>query len=460
MLLRTWQALVALWEEVFAQARTHRRAVGLALGLMCGVGRRTVTRALGFWGKDQQDWSADYKVFSRSPWEAAALFAPLLHQAVEAYCPADQPVVAAVDDTVVGCTGKKIPQTAWQRDPRSPPFQANLIWGHRFMQASLTLPLYRLDPESSPRALPVRFAECPAVRKPRKTAPPEQWEHYRRARKECNRSTQFVAVGQEVRRRLDVQGFAARWLLLTGDNSYCNRTTFGAKWERTHLVCRARKNYRLCFRHKGPGQRFYGQRKFTPEQVYHDQRRKWQPLRVFHGGAWRQVRYKEVTSVLWPGGTKRQYLRLVVLAPTPYRKTKTGRTYYRERAFLLTDDLATPAQVLVQAYLDHFEIEFNHRDEKSILGVGQAQVWSPKSVPRVPELVVAAYSGLLLASLQAYGPKRTADYDRLPKWRRHARRPSCQDLVQLLRQELDEWARAAPTSRLPGFEQMMRRAAA
>jgi hypothetical protein len=460
MLLTTWQSLAASWRDVFAQTRTHQRALALALGLLCGVGRRTITRALGFWGREHQDWSADYKVFSRSPWEAVALFDPLLRQGIERYCPPGQPIAAAVDDTVLRRTGRHVPHTAWQRDPMSPPFQVNLIWGQRFLQASLLLPLYRQDRTSSPRALPVRFAECPVVRPPGRKATPEQWADYRRAKKEHTLSTRFVAVGQELRQRLDAQGYASRQLLLTGDGSFCNRTTFRAPWDRTHLLCRARQDLRLCFGHRGPGRRFYGQEKFTPLAVYQDQGRRWQQARIFHGGAWRQVRSKEVKPVLWQGGARRRELRLLGLAPTPYLKRQRGRKYYREKAFLLTDDLQTEARVLWQDYLDRFEIEFNHRDEKSILGVGQAQVWAEKSAPRVPELMVAASSALLLASLQAHGPQRTAAYGALPKWRRKARRPSCQDLVTLLRQQINQAARTDPEGRFGGFEQMILCAAA
>ena len=49
---------------------------------------------------------------------------------------------------------------------------------------------------------------------------------------------------------------------------------------------------------------------------------------------------------------------------------------------------------------------------------------------------MAAYSLLLLSALEAHGPQRTAAYEALPKWRRPARRPSCQALVNLLRKQL------------------------
>jgi hypothetical protein len=67
--------------------------------------------------------------------------------------------------------------------------------------------------------------------------------------------------------------------------------------------------------------------------------------------------------------------------------------------------------------------------------VGQAQLWNPTAVPKQPSLVVAAYSALLLAALETFGAQRGAAYAPLPKWRRKAHRPSCLDLITLLRQE-------------------------
>jgi hypothetical protein len=75
------------WKSVFAQKRSLDRAITVAFGILCGVGKRTITRAIGFHGNTQKDWSADYKVFSRSPWEPRKLFDPILqegHSATEA----------------------------------------------------------------------------------------------------------------------------------------------------------------------------------------------------------------------------------------------------------------------------------------------------------------------------------------------------------------------------------------
>lgn len=427
------------WAFVFPQDRSLERALALAFGILCGVGKRTITRAISFQGNAQKDWSADYKVFSRSPWEPRALFHPILEQAIQQHKLSR--VVVSIDDTRVWRNGKHVPQTQWHRDPMGPPFQTNLRWGHRFVQASLVLPLYQKDTASSSRCIPVRFEMAPVVKKPGKKAEQAQLEEYRRQKKEKNLSVQFVSTVKELRDRLNQTGHAAKRMSVVADGSFCNRTVFHEDWEKENvsIVVRARKDLVLCKRAPGKGPRFYGKTKFTPEMV---RRRgslaQWQTASIFHGGCYRPVRYKELTKMYWQRGGKKKMVRLLVVAPVGYRTSKNGRQYYRQPAYLLTTDLTTPAAVLLQDYFDRWGIEVNHRDEKEILGVGEAQVWNQNSVSKVPALLVAMYSWLLLSGLDAYGPTRTAEYEPLPKWRRNAKRPSCLDLVTLLRKQLAE----------------------
>lgn len=105
----------------------------------------------------------------------------------------------------------------------------------------------------------------------------------------------------------------------------------------------------------------------------------------------------------WQRGAKQRPLRLIVVAPTPYRKSKRKKLYYRDPAYLLTTDLRSSLKQLLQIYFDRWQIEVNHREEKDTLGVGQAQLWNATSVPKQLVLAVASYSALLLASLQAFG---------------------------------------------------------
>ena len=452
----------ARWEFVFPQQRSWQRAITLAFGILCGVGRRTLTRAISFAGNTQKDWSADYKVFSRSPWEPRALFHPVLEQAIQEH--QLQRIVISTDDTRVWRNGQHVPQTQWHRDPMGPPFQTNLRWGHRFLQASLVLPLYQQDAESSSRAIPVRFEMAPVVKKPGKKAAEADWKEYRRQKKEKNLSVQLVALTQELRERLNQTGHSAKRLVQVGDGSFCNRTVLREDWEAQNvtLVVRCRKDIVLCKRAPGQGRRFYGQTKFTPEAVRRrSSRARWQTAHIFHGGCFREVRYKELTKVYWQGGARKREVRLLVVAPVGYRTSKNGRKYYRKPAYLLTTDLTTPAVELLQAYFDRWGIEVNHRDEKEILGVGEAQVWNEHSVSKVPALLVAMYSWLLLAGLHCYGPTRTQDYEPLPKWRRGAKRPSCLDLVTLLRKQMADKPPKLPTAEArPTYQTLVTAAAA
>jgi hypothetical protein len=204
------------------------------------------------------------------------------------------------------------------------------------------------------------------------------------------------------------------------------------------LLARCRKDAKLCLRAEDDPRRFYAVEKFTPEQVRQDDDRAWKTTKIFYGVKRRKVRYKQVADVYWQGGAGKLPLRLIVIAPTPYRKSKSKKMYYRDPAYLLTSDLRSSIKQLLQIYFDRWQIEVNHREEKDTLGVGQAQLWNPISVPKQPVLAVAAYSALLLASLLAFGAERGKAYADLPKWRRKARRPSAWDLVTLLRKEMAE----------------------
>jgi len=334
-----------------------------------------------------------------------------------------------VDDTGLRKTGRTILQAFYQRDPLWPPFRVNLMFGLRFLQAALLVPLYRHSPVGT-RALPIRFQCAPVVKRPPRKAPKEQWKRYRAAKKLHNLSQLFVAMMHQLRQALDAAGAVAKTLVLAVDGSFCNRTVFAVTLVGVQILARARKVAVLRLRAAAGSRRFYSTDKFTPEQVRQNHARPWKTTRLFYGGKRRRVH--------WQGGARRRPLRLLVVAPTPYRKRESSRFYYRHPAYLLTTDLTAPAHTLLPIYFDRWQIEVNHREEKDTLGIGQAQLWNVTSVPRQPVLAVAAYSALLLASLLTFGAARGPAYAPLPKWRRNAKRPSCLDLVTLLRKEAAE----------------------
>ena len=435
MLLTAWLNILADWKPVFVQTRTFRRAVRQALGALVCLGRRTLSRIIWTNGGQLRSWAAEYFLHSRSEWDEQELFVPILKRALP-FCPG-RLIGVAVDDTRLRKTGLCIEQAFYQRDPLSPPFHCNLMRGLRFLQASLLVPLYRRSAVGS-RALPIRFEEVSAVKRPRRNASPEEWKLHRAAVKRFNLSQRFANTMDQLRAAFDAAGAAAKILVLAVDGSFCNRTVFAKLVRGVELIARARKDIVLCYRAEQGSRRFYGTTKFTPEQVRQDEAIPWRTTKIFYGGKRRKVDYKEVPEVCWQGGARRRPLRLLVVRPTRYRKRKSGRLSYRRPAYLLTTVLQGSTAQLLQIYFDRWQIEVNHREEKDTLGVGQAQLWNVKSVPKQPALVVASYSALLLASLQAFGAARGQSYAPLPKWRRSANRPSCLDLITLLRKEITE----------------------
>jgi hypothetical protein len=435
VLLSCWLDIVAEWRSAFPQTRTWRLAVGQGLGTLVAFGRRTLSRALCALGLQHQDWTSAYRLHARSDWNPNALFQPIIRRALP-WCKGRY-VALAIDDTRIRKTGRKIPTVAYHRDPMSPKFHVNLMLGLRFLQVGLLVPLYRHD-KAAPRSLPVRFDEVPPVKRPRRKATQEDWDAYRAASKQHNLSTRSVEIIKGLRTSVDDAGRSGKKLLIVGDNSFCNHTLFTAAFERTEIIARARRDLRLCLPAPAGSHRVYDAVKFTPQEILQDAQKAWQKVRVFYAGNWRKMRYKEVRGVLWQNGARQRPLRLFVIAPIPYHVPGRKRPHQRDAAFLLTTDLNGSARELLQPYFDRWQIEVNHREEKDTLGIGQAQLRSAKSVPRQPAFAVASYSAVLLAALQCFGVHRDRHFEPLPKWRRNATRPSCLDLVTLLRKEIAE----------------------
>jgi hypothetical protein len=105
----------------------------------------------------------------------------------------------------------------------------------------------------------------------------------------------------------------------------------------------------------------------------------------------------------------------------------------------LISDPALRLAEAVQGSVWRWEVEVNFREEKTLLGVGQAPVRPAQSVERVPALQVAAYSALLWAAENSTAPAKSAVP--APRWRRDAAcatRPSTAALINQLRHE--SWA--------------------
>jgi hypothetical protein len=473
LLLEKFHELLQPWRSAFAQQRTWQRAQRLAYGLLTCLRTHLTSNAICATGRQFLDWSADYRLFSRSPWDPHTLFDPVLDHLAELLASPQAPVVAALDDTLCKKTGRHIPGATFARDPQSPPFHLNLCRGLRFVQASV---LVRATQFLGPaRALPVRFEPAPPAvkpkhqsrvhqharknqknqkRNPKKTAakrrnknttPLTAEEQEYRLQKKLRALTQVgVRVLQSLRQALDARpATRQRQLLVSGDGSYTNRTVLRQLPERTTFIGRIRKDAKL-FQALSPAPatrsggrpRRYGAVAPTPEQVLHDDTLPVVKVRCFAAGEVRDIPVKVVHNIYWRKAGPDLPLLLLVIKPLGYRLRKGSKVLYRQPAFLVCTDPQLDLPLLLQAYIDRWEIECNHRDEKSLIGVAQGQVWNPQAVTRLPQFQVAIYSLLMLASILAYGFQRTVAYLPLPLWRRKSIRPSILDLLNLLRDQI------------------------
>jgi hypothetical protein len=444
--MRLFPEILHLWDdarEAFKQARVWARARRLGLSQLACLERHTITGLLCTGARQFVDWSADYRLFSKDQWETSHLFRPVIRGAIRLLSEPNH-IVVALDDTLLHKSSKKTPGVCYRRDPLSPAFQTNFILSQRFVQFSILIP-QRPGIPAAARAVPIRFEHVPSVKKPTKNADADAWADYREAVKQKNLNTMTCGILRQLREEFDfVHQAAESRLILVVDGSYTNKTVIRGLTRHTTLIGRVRKDAKLYFPHERSPKR-YGPPAPTPEELRQDEQRPWEIVEAYAAGKIHAFRIKTLAPVRWSKTGTAYPLRVVVIAPLGYRLRQGGRLLYRQPAYLLCTDPDLPLQRLLQDYLWRWDIEVNHRDEKQIIGVGQAQVRSPKSVDRQPAFAAAAYAMLLLAAMNAYGLEQVEEVLPLPKWQRSAAqcRLSTQRLIQIVRQEV--WGHAMDT---------------
>jgi DDE superfamily endonuclease len=412
-----------------------------------------VTGLLTTCGLEFQDWSAEYRLFSRHRLPIPDLFA-VVRRAVLAELPGNAPLRVAIDDSLLRKTGLRIPGVAWRRDPLGPHFQTNFVRAQRVLQFSAAVPL----PNNAYRMVPIVFQHAPTPTKPSPKASAEELERHHQAVRAAR--IPAVAAGQIIalRRALDAEpNGAQRPLHLLVDGGYTNSTVLKKLPSRTTLVGRIRKDaklYSLPAASPGPPQpgrpRHYGLRAPTPEQLRTDDSIPWTLLEVSISGVVRHLRVKHLQPVLWRTAGLMHTLQLVVIAPTGYRLRKNSKLLYRQPAFLICTDPGLDLLSVVEGYVQRWDIEVNFREEKTLLGVGQAQVRNADSVQSVPALQVASYALLLLASLRMFRADGKADVLPTPKWATAAPpRFSTQRAINQLRAEV--WGRGLGVANFSDF---------
>jgi hypothetical protein len=407
------------------------------LAQLVSFGRHTISSLLRAQNRHQQDWSADYRLYSLDRFDEQAVFNQVRQQ-VQQSLPSQCPLVVAMDDSLLRKTGRKIPGASYQRDPMSPPFHVNFVRGLRVVQISAALP----QGGGQARMVPVDFQQASVPAKPSRMAPEQAWKDYGKLRAQKNINRIGAQRLSALRQAMDREGSAKQRLVASVDGRFTNKTLLRYLPQRTILIGRVRKDAVL---HELPQvqpnvgrPRKYGPRTVTPEQLLADAQRPFQKVRAFATDQFHDFSLKRLGPVVMRIDRACHPVQIVAIKPLGYRLKKGGKLLYRKPAFLVCTDPELPLEELLQDYLWRWDIEVNFRDEKTVLGVGQAQVRTPASNQHAPALAVAAYSLLLLASAKAYGQAGAPDRLAQAKWyqRQPTQRATTNELINQLRREL------------------------
>lgn len=436
----TLDELIHRCRPAFQQTRTWERARSLVYSSIACLGRHTVSGLLCATGGQFDDWSAAYRLFERERFDPELLFAPVRRAVIDCL-PETMPIVAAIDDTLIRKKGKKVAGAAWRRDPLGAPFGNPFTWGQRFLQTALLLPENGWS--GTARAIPVDLVHAPTPKRPRRGATEEDWNAYRAAQRSMCLGELSLQRIYRLRNLVDTDGPGGhrRRLIVVGDGGYTNRSVCRNIPHDTVFIGRIRRDAQL---HEIPQQqpgvgrrRLYGDRLPTPEALRQDESVPWTEVPVFAAGKMQTFQVKTLDPVRWkPAGGRN--LVVVVIRPLAYRPRKNAHLLYRNPAYLVCTDPGLPIKMILQAYVWRWDIEVAFHDEKTILGMGEAQVRTPTAVPLVPALVAASYGLLHVAAVKVGGGACELP---LPKWRRDTPpRATTAMLVNQIRAEL--WGHA------------------
>ena len=417
------------WESIRPAFRTEdqwKNAGMIAIGDVLNTERHTLSQALACTGLGEEDWNQFYRLYTKRRLDIEAFENALLQQLL-LELPPDAPVVLLVDDTQLRKSGKKIPGAKWQLDKLGPKFNVNLIWGQRFLQVSLALP----SKGGGCRSYPITFLHCPVPAKPGKKATAQEQEQYKEKLKE-------MALPRIAAKKLEdlVALLPGRDVKIVGDGGFTNTNFVRNLPEDSDYLGRARKDAKLyaipetC--NTGRGRRtFYGERLPTPMEMYQDKSMPTKPVSIQLNGKKHEYQVKE-QLVRSPIFGERD-LRLIIVSPVYYvRGSVKG---HRDPLFLLTTDLTTPVEKLLEYYIWRWEIELNFKDEKSIFGINEPQVWNEDAVELRSPFIALIYSMFMLACRRTFQESNPVPY---AKWRNpdKIRRASARDYRELFRKAI------------------------
>jgi hypothetical protein len=431
--------------EFFGQERVYRRAVALVLGELFALGRHTVTQLLRTLGATGQDWSAWYRLFSRTRFDEECLGRHLFKETL-VHVAGSAPYVVTVDGVRIPRSGTHVAGSSWWPAANTAHFRRGLERAQRFVEVAWLTP----EEHSYCRAIPLRWLPAPTAKAVASTvAACKEWEA-------------GLAALVWVRRQLDRLGRTAQQLVGILDGNYDTQGIWSALPARTTLLVRCAKNRALyALPQAVPGRRapgrpaLYGQRLPVP-RAWLRPRKTQQSMTLPIRGRERHLRYRIVGPLLVEGAPHCP-LFLVVIAGRTWKHGQ--RQQYRQPTYYLVNAvwrdtcwaLPFPATTLVAWAWQRWECEVAHREMKSALRIGDKQCWSAAAALTAVQWGVWVYGLTVLAAYRTWGI--TEGPRRQGRWYPHAARWSFSAMWQayqaalwgytgfypLYARSLDEW---------------------
>lgn len=257
---------------------------------MFSFARHTVTQGLLALGITDGDWSAFYRLFSRTRFGEEELANCLLEQTLE-HAPAQQPYTVAVDSTNLHRSSIRMPGTSWLNDSRFSAFRPGIHRAQRFLHGAWLTPIQ----QGFSRAIPLRF--LPAF-------PPKAVPSQAPSQREWEAGLTFL---RWVRARLDAAGRSRQRVLALADGSFDVLDLWRGLPERVVLVVRTARNralYHLPQPDPDPGPGWppsYGEVAKKPFEWLHAGLRNWPKETVRVRGKEIQMRYQLLGPFLRAG---------------------------------------------------------------------------------------------------------------------------------------------------------------
>src|SRR5690242_4861754 len=417
-------ALLATLRPCFT-APSFRMFTALVAGLIVQPGRRTVTGMLTGAGLARAVHHARaHWFFSGARWSADQLGLAVAGLIGTRLLPAGGPLLVAVDDSLFRRSGRRVHGAAWCHDGAAPTRTGRAVaWGNCWVIAGLIVSLPLLD---RPVCLPV----LARLWQPGPDQPTKQ-----------------VIAGQLV--TAIAAAFPDRTVHLVADAWYAGvdgapgaarggTRARGGVPVGVSLTSRLRANAVLTAiagpdpdpqrRRRGGRPRRIGARLGTPAQLAATAA--WTPSTLTRYRRTDTVHLTEIVC-LWYGAYRSRTIR-VILVRDPDRPTRSGY-----QLALITTDLTSPAEAIVERYAARWSIEVAIEDAKQSTGVGQARNRVPAAVERTVPFALITQT-LVIIWYTGHGDHHATVTERRRQapWYRSKTHPAYQDMLTTLRRVL------------------------